>query len=96
MVQHNLRTYSCRGVTRQSGYHTCDETTGGECIIVHAAHYKSQASQETFTFRREQLNLTEVFGKNISIISFGGYIYSENKANVKIELQYIYEILLWN
>lgn len=91
MAQHNLRTYSRRGVTRQSGYHTCDETTGGECIIVHAAHYKSQASQETFTFRREQLDLTEVFGKNISIIAFGGYIYSENKANVKIELQYIYE-----
>ena len=91
MAQHNLRTYSRRGVTRQSGYHTCDETTGGECIIIHAAHYVSTASQETFIFFRKQLNLIELFDKNISIIAFGGYIYSHQKANVKIELQYSYE-----
>ena len=33
MIQKNLRTYRRRNVTRESGYHTCESTTGGECRI---------------------------------------------------------------
>ena len=33
MAKHqDLRTYRRRVVTRESGYHTCEETTGGECV----------------------------------------------------------------
>ena len=32
----NLRTYRRRHTTRRSGYQTCEETTGGECIILYA------------------------------------------------------------
>jgi len=36
MKQNVLRTYQRRSVTRKSGYHTCNETTGGECIILNS------------------------------------------------------------
>lgn len=45
MKQNLLRTYQRRGVTRESGYHKCEETTGGECVITKASKIKSNSSE---------------------------------------------------
>ena len=91
MDQNYLRTYHRRSVTRESGYHTCDETTGSECLILHANRYVCQNEITTFIFSRSSVDLVELFEKGISIIAFGGYIYSASKANVSFELDYCYE-----
>ena len=91
MDQNYLRTYHRRSVTRESGYHTCDETTGSECLILHANRYVCQNEITTFIFSRSSVDLVELFEKGISIIAFGGYIYSTSKANVSFELDYCYE-----
>lgn len=91
MAQKDLRTYRRRGVTRESGYHTCDETTGGECRIAHAERFVCNSNTVTFVFSRSTLELVELFEKGIAIIGFGGYIYSKTKATVSIDMSYCYE-----
>ena len=91
MAQKDLRTYRRRGVTRESGYHTCEETTGGECRIMHAERYVCDSDEVTFIFSRPSLELVELFEKGISIIGFGGYIFSAEKATVSLEMSYCYE-----
>lgn len=91
MSQQELRTYRRRNVTRESGYHTCEETTGGECLISHAERYICKENMVEFSFYREQLNLIELFNKGISIIAFGGYLYTKSKCNLEIIMKYIYE-----
>ena len=91
MQQKDLRTYQRRGVTRESGYHTCDETTGGECKIVFAQKYTCESDSVTFVFNRSSLELVELFEKDIGIIAFGGYVYSDKKATISLELDYCYE-----
>ena len=71
MEQKDLRTYQRRGVTRESGYHTCEETTGGECLVVKSQTYKMKSSKETFTFVKRDVELMELFEENIGI--FGWY-----------------------
>lgn len=89
--QKDLRTYRRREVTRESGYHTCDETTGGECLITRAEQYDCKKRIETFTFYRNQLELVELFEKGISIVAFGGYIHTKYKAKVSLDMNYCYE-----
>ena len=96
MPQHDFRTYHRRNVTRESGYHTCDETTGGECLIKQAERYTCLNTLETFSFHRQQLDLFELFEKGISIIAFGGYIYTKNKAEITLEIDYCYEHQRYN
>ncbi len=91
MSQQDLRTYRRRVVTRESGYHTCEETTGGECRIMHAERYICDTSTIVFEFDREKLDLVELFEKGISIIAFGGYVFSKQKASLTIEIKYLYE-----
>ena len=91
MTQKNLRTYHRRDSTRKSGYHTCEETTGGECRIVHAERYICESNTVSFRFSRPLLKLVELFEKGISIIAFGGYIFSKYKAVVSINMSYCYE-----
>lgn len=59
MAQQDLRTYKRRGVTRESGYHTCDKTTGGERYILFAKRTKIKNS--VFTFDKSELSLVELF-----------------------------------
>lgn len=89
--QQDLRTYRRRGVTRESGYHTCENTTGGECLIKRSSRFMCKKEQEVFTFRRSSLELVELFEKGISMIAFGGYIHSKDKAVVSLEMSYCYE-----
>lgn len=91
MAQKDLRTYRRRGVTRESGYHTCEETTGGECRIMRAERYICDAPEVTFVFSRSSLELVELFEKGISIIAFGGYVFSREKAIVSLDMSYCYE-----
>lgn len=91
MAQKDLRTYRRRGVTRESGYHTCKDATGGECRIVHAECFICDSQTVTFRFSRSTLELVELFEKGISIIAFGGYIYSKYKAIVSLDMSYCYE-----
>lgn len=91
MAQQDLRTYRRREATRESGYHTCDETTGGECLIERAEQYICKKRVEMFTFHRNQLDLVELFEKGISIIAFGGYIHTKFKAEVSLDMDYCYE-----
>jgi len=91
MAQKDLRTYRRRITTRESGYHTCEDTTGGECRIVYSEKYICASKSEVLIFRREELHLVELFEKEISIIAFGGYIRSQNKAEVKFKIAYKYE-----
>lgn len=91
MAQQDLRTYRRRGVTRESGYHTCEETTGGECIIQKSEKYTCSKEQEIFTFKRWSLDLVELFERGLSIIAFGGYIHTKHRADVTIDISYSYE-----
>ena len=91
MAQKDLRTYRRRSTTRESGYHTCDETTGGECLVATATRFTCTKPIETFMFSRSSLSLTELFEKGLSIIAFGGYIHSKTKAEVSIDMSYSYE-----
>ena len=91
MPQKDLCTYRRREVTRESGYHTCEETTGGECLIMHAQRYLCDTNTVTFKFSRSSLKLVELFEKGISIIAFGGYIFSKEQAIVSLTMNYCYE-----
>lgn len=89
MAQKDLRTYRRRETTRKSGYHTCEETTGGECRIIHAERYVCNNESVIFRFKRSSLGLVELFKKGVSVVSFGGYIFFNGKGNcfIKYELQ---------
>ena len=91
MEQKDLRTYKRRGVTRTSGYHTCTETTGGECIVVSTEKYHMKQAKEQFTFKRENIELMELFEENIGILAFGGYIYTNKPLKIKIMMDYTIE-----
>ena len=88
MAQKDLRTYQRRSVTRKSGFHTCDETTGGECLIVKAQRYLSEEESVTFSFYRESISAPLIFGKNEGILAFGGYIFLHKPAEILCELKY--------
>lgn len=72
-------------------YHTCDETTGGECIIQRAQRLITSNNEVTLTFHRSSLELVELFQNDISMIAFGGYIFSKYKAEVSVDMSYCYE-----
>ena len=65
MKQKDLRTYRRRSTTRESGYHTCEDATGGECIVLKSQKHIIQNSHEIFTFRRDNLDLVELFESSI-------------------------------
>ena len=90
MSQHDLRTYQRRSTTRSSGYHTCDNSTGGECIILPSQMVRVGGAI-TFHFHRDSLELVELFEKGISIIAFGGYIRPTKEAKASYSLSYEYE-----
>lgn len=91
MEQKDLRTYQRRGVTRESGYHTCDETTGGECYVVRAQAYKMKSEKETFTFSKKNIELMELFEENLGILCFGGYIFTDRDIRISFKMNYIIE-----
>lgn len=91
MAQKDLRTYCRRHTTRESGYHTCEETTGGECMVLRAERFTCAGDEAIFTFKRDSLELVELFERGISIIAFGGYVFSKYQATLSLNLDYEYE-----
>ena len=63
MAQKDFRTYHRRETTRKSGYHACNETTGGECRILHAERYVAKGDTTTFIFSRQRLMLLNFLKK---------------------------------
>ncbi len=91
MAQKDLRTYHRRKVTRKSGYHVCNGTTGGECLILHAERHVCGSDIVTFVFSRSSVDVVELFEKGISILAFGGYIHSSKKATITLDMRFRYE-----
>lgn len=91
MEQKELRTYQRRSVTRESGYHTCEETTGGECIVLRAQKYETDKKIEKFSFHKNNIQLLKLFDKKIAILCFGGYIFTKNNISIKYILKYTYK-----
>lgn len=91
MSQKDLRTYRRRETTRTSGYHTCNETTGGECYIFHAQEYISKKQVTEFNFFKSRIDLINLFKSGKSILAFGGFIHSESRAKISINFTYMYK-----
>jgi hypothetical protein len=91
MKQFELRTYHRRKTTRTSGYHTCDNSTGGECIVKKSSRATIIKGKNSFIFKIDKDELIELFNKNISIFAFGGYIYPFSNINVNFSFSYNYE-----
>lgn len=89
MQQQDLRTYQRRGVTRRSGFHTCDGTTGGECLVRKAESFQMSKDEVFFTFRREEITLTELFNSGNGMLAFGGYMYIDGPVSVSFRLEYV-------
>lgn len=88
MSQKELRTYRRRKTTRESGYHTCEETTGGECLVLRAEKLIQPDDHLVLEFSRNNLKLIELFGQDIGMIGFGGYIRSTNKIAITYSLRW--------
>lgn len=90
MEQMNMRTYHRRSTTRESGFHTNGNSTGGECILLDA--YKIENVQGlypfTFTFTRENLELVELFDSGNGMFAFGGYIKPRQDISVNFKCTY--------
>ena len=86
MKQKELRSYHRRSTTRTSGYHTCGDKTGGECLILRAQKFIMHEEEEKFIFYRDKMNLVELFLKNIGMVAFGGYIFTTKKIVVSFVL----------
>jgi len=83
-----VRSYRRRYATRESGYHTCEETTGGECIIRNAQKYKQIDDVTTFSFFRDKIILTELFESSVGIVAFGGYIHTNTDIKIVFKANY--------
>jgi len=88
MKQQDLRTYQRRGVTRQSGFHTCEETTGGECLVKRAQAYRTQDPTTSFVFRTNNIELVELFDSGNGLLVFGGYIYTNKPIRISFKMTY--------
>lgn len=86
MKQQDFRTYRRRATTRTSGYHTCGEATGGECLIVNAQKHTMKENEVKFSFYRDNISLIELFSNDIGIVAFGGYIFTHKDIKVSFTL----------
>ena len=87
-MKNNFRTYHRRSVTRTSGYHVCDDTTGGECIIKKSTKLILAFDNINLIFKPKNLKLVELFENRISIFGFGGYIKSDIPTTITFNLSY--------
>lgn len=86
MSKEDLRTYHRRETTRESGYHTCEITTGAEAEVHYSEVLHIDQTKTSLRFRKDKIELVPIFGGKYSIVAFGGYIKSEVAANVKLSL----------
>ena len=56
IFQNDFRTYRRRSVTRNSGYHVCENTTGGECIIKNSTKLILPSQNIDLVFKSKNFN----------------------------------------
>ena len=80
----DLRSYQRRSTTRQSGFHTNNETTGGECFVRKTE--RLQLSQGTLTLDLESncFQAHELFNAGYALLAFGGYVWAKNDTTITI------------
>lgn len=88
MGQKELRTYRRREVTRESGYHTCVATTGGECIILRAEKLVQRDDRVLLVFMRQNITLAELFDQDLGMIAFGGYLHSTSRVSITYHIRW--------
>lgn len=81
-----FKTYKRRTVTKDSGYHVCESSTGAECIITKSDRYVTNRKLEIFEFKRSNLKLIELFKNNISILAFSGCVKTQKQVYIKYEI----------
>lgn len=86
--QNNFRTYQRRGVTRESGYHTIEGSTGGECLVKRAQSLQITRKKTIFRFYRKDMVLIDLFDSGNGILSFGGYIHTDSPIRISFSLIY--------
>lgn len=88
MEKQELRTYRRRLTTRESGYHVCDDATGGECVILNAQIVELPKGITKLVFYRDELKLLDLFESGSGFIAFGGYLFVKELINISFELEY--------
>ncbi|MEI7027966.1 HNH endonuclease [Paenibacillus sp. y28] len=83
-----FRTYHRRPVTRRSGFKVSGNKSGGECIILTSESYECSKKVEKFVFKRDKLDLQELFESNLGIVAFGGYVHTLEKLKVHFKLTF--------
>lgn len=81
----DLRSYQRRTNTRESGYHTNNETTGGECYVRQSERLTLSPGETSLTFVRKDFISPELFEAGFGIIAFGGHIKSNKKIEISIK-----------
>ena len=87
-TQQDLRSYQRRSVTRVSGFHTCEDKTGGECIILRSQRFETVENSVSFVFERNTIQLKELFGEEYGLLAFGGYIFTVVPTTISFELSF--------
>lgn len=88
ITNNDFRTYHRRSVTRNSGYHVCDDTTGGECFIKTSTKLVMNTKEINLLFKPKDFKLIELFENGTSLFGFGGYIKADNQIDITFSLSY--------
>lgn len=87
--QKNFRTYKRREVTRKSGFKVSGDTTGGQCKIIKTSRHNFVESKIDLVKRISNLELVQLFDRELSILAFG--IYIKPSIDCKVEGNISYE-----
>lgn len=90
MQKQELRTYKRRKVTRQSGFHTCDEFTGSECKIISSERYQCIAPTEQLELKKNNVELVCLWNSNKALLAFGGIIKASTDMELFLHMSYEY------
>lgn len=85
-----FRTYHRRSATRKSGYHVAGLRTGGECIILRSEKLVTAQKNTIFVFHKDEASFEELFGLQMGLLAFGGYIRTDKTALAKCRLSYFH------
>ena len=80
----DLRSYHRRSTTRVSGFHTNNETTGGECIVLQTECFHVPNGGLALTFSKGNFTAHELFNAGYAIAGFGGYLKSTRNLTLKL------------
>ena len=85
----SFRTYKRRTVTRKSGFKVSGDTTGGQCKITKTSRHFFSSSDIVITKSLSNIQLVQLFNREISILAFGLYIKPSGDCSVDIDISYM-------